>query len=292
MYVAHHAGRFAVVIRGTNPVAIRDWLFGDFQVHEQTDWPFSPDAKVSLSTALGLVSLLTAGAKSAPSVHLETLIKNVDDALTEETLRSQNFLSPQSSQVSDTTTADIVSFLKEVVKKATSPVEIVVTGHSKGGALAPALAQWLSDSCGADGTDQRSWTPDQVKLRCISYAGPTPGNDLFADRVISTMGANFRRIWNRRDVVPHAFDDIQWADAYYREGLLLKPEIAKLLKEVQGRYKQIGEGLSFSGPEGLLHPASIISAPFQHLDAYLDEMQIPHEALWFMGLMSIPFSQS
>ena len=291
MYVAHSAGRFAVVIRGTNPGAIRDWLFGDFQVHEQVEWPFSPDAKVSVSTALGLVSLLTAGAQRTPTGHLAALIKNVGDALTQEKLSPQGFLSPQSSQVSDTTTIDLVSFLRGAVNKANATVEIVVTGHSKGGALAPALVQWLADSKGADGSAQHGWTPDQVKLRCISYAGPTPGNDRFADRVVSTMGDNFRRIWNRRDVVPHAFDDIQWANTYYQEGLLLKPEVARLLQEVKGRYKQIGEGVSFSGPEGLLHPPSIVSAPFQHLDAYLDEMQIPHEALWFMGLMHISFSQ-
>jgi hypothetical protein len=48
--------RYAIAIRGTNPVSPFDWVFGDFWVSLQTDWdPLAQSsAKLSASTALGL----------------------------------------------------------------------------------------------------------------------------------------------------------------------------------------------------------------------------------------------
>src|SRR5262249_23020172 len=52
--------RYVVAIRGTNPIASSDWLFGDLWVGTTGRWPW-PDggsAAISTSTALGLVALL------------------------------------------------------------------------------------------------------------------------------------------------------------------------------------------------------------------------------------------
>ncbi len=46
--------RLVIALRGTNPVSIIDWLFGDFLVGMQVAWPYHPAASISLSTALGL----------------------------------------------------------------------------------------------------------------------------------------------------------------------------------------------------------------------------------------------
>jgi hypothetical protein len=66
MYVVQHkkeAGRYAIVVRGTNPVALFDWVLGDFLSHRQVPWHHcssgvAPQASLSLSTALGLKILL------------------------------------------------------------------------------------------------------------------------------------------------------------------------------------------------------------------------------------------
>lgn len=51
--------QFVVVIRGTNPISLFDWVFGDFMVLRQVPWaygrPADPNgARISFSTALGL----------------------------------------------------------------------------------------------------------------------------------------------------------------------------------------------------------------------------------------------
>jgi hypothetical protein len=52
--------RYVVAIRGTNPVASSDWLFGDLWVGTVVRWPWPEggNAAISTSTALGLVTLL------------------------------------------------------------------------------------------------------------------------------------------------------------------------------------------------------------------------------------------
>ena len=61
MYVVRHRQarhRYVVAIRGTNPVASTDWLFGDLLVGTTVAWPFATDgAAISTSTALGLAML-------------------------------------------------------------------------------------------------------------------------------------------------------------------------------------------------------------------------------------------
>ena len=58
-------------MRGTNPVDIFDWLFGDFLPHRQVPWHpvdngAAAGARVSLSTALGLKILLNMRAENVP----------------------------------------------------------------------------------------------------------------------------------------------------------------------------------------------------------------------------------
>jgi len=76
--------RYVVAIRGTNPVSAFDWVFGDFWVSLQIDWPHGSPAKLSASTALGLnivrhlaaddpPSDLTAGLSSVSSTIMEAL---------------------------------------------------------------------------------------------------------------------------------------------------------------------------------------------------------------------------
>ena len=62
MYVVQHRAereRYVVAVRGTNPLAISDWVFGDFDVGSTVAWPFASDgAALSKSTAFGLKWLL------------------------------------------------------------------------------------------------------------------------------------------------------------------------------------------------------------------------------------------
>ena len=100
----------------------------------------------------------------------------------------------------------LAGFLRGPVERASGGVRVDVTGHSKGGALSIACAQWLADSQG-DALDLASaWDPDRKSVvRCFSFAGPTPGNAAFAARVDSVLGARCPRVANALDPVPNAW---------------------------------------------------------------------------------------
>src|SRR5262249_52583120 len=62
--------RYAVAIRGTNPISALDWVLGDFWVQLQIDWPSENEstAKISASTALGLAVIQHVSAENPPSI--------------------------------------------------------------------------------------------------------------------------------------------------------------------------------------------------------------------------------
>jgi len=73
--------RYAIAIRGTNPVSAFDWVFGDFFVSFQVDWLFSAaPAKLSASTALELEIIRGLGA-DGPATRSATFAE-LRDALT------------------------------------------------------------------------------------------------------------------------------------------------------------------------------------------------------------------
>lgn len=79
--------------------------------------------------------------------------------------------------------------------------KITTTGHSLGGTLAPVMAVWLKQelSRGNGGAPI---------MRALPFAGATPGNDTFANYGDKLLGAaQIERVWNRLDVVPHAWND-------------------------------------------------------------------------------------
>ena len=92
-------------------------------------------------------------------------------------------------------------------------LELFVTGHSKGGALAPALALFLSDTQNSDKISVPShyqWNPHgKATIHCYSFAGPTPGNSAFADYFNQQLGRNFYRYANKLDLVTHAWHSAQ-----------------------------------------------------------------------------------
>ncbi len=156
----------AIVVRGTNPLALDDWLAEDFDVDEQVTWEYGnppSGAKISKGTSEGLL-------------HLQTLTPSVEPGQG-QTLAA--FLTAQS--------------------KANPSLQIDVTGHSLGGALAPTLALWLADT-------QADWTSGSVQFQVYPLAGPTPGNLEFATYYDSRLGAQTDRMHNPYDVVPRAWN--------------------------------------------------------------------------------------
>jgi hypothetical protein len=102
----------------------------------------------------------------------------------------------------------LLDFLKDFVSKAGEPVNIHIVGHSKGGALAAAVALWLADTQGeVAGPD--AWDPDsRARLQVDTFAAPTPGNGGFANQFQQKINGAYR-LANPQDIVPHVWDSVE-----------------------------------------------------------------------------------
>lgn len=109
-----------------------------------------------------------------------------------------------------------------VARQDNCPLEIFVTGHSKGGALAPVVAQWLSDT---RRSRKGGWNPEcDATIHSFAFAGPTPGNRAFAQLFEETFESRGHRISNCNDLVPHAWV-VRSADSHSRLNLWQIPDL-------------------------------------------------------------------
>ena len=170
MYVVRSAAdpaHLAIVVRGTNPPAVLDWLVEDFDVADQVTWESGPqptEAKISKSISEGLHLLQTMTAASGQT---------------------------------------LVEFLKQESGRHPS-LQIDVTGHSLGGALSPTLALWLADT---ERQWNQRWSPTRgARFAVYPLAGPTAGNAAFAAYYDSRLGAVTDRMYGHYDVIPRAWE--------------------------------------------------------------------------------------
>ncbi|CAE6861302.1 MULTISPECIES: lipase family protein [Paraburkholderia] len=92
----------------------------------------------------------------------------------------------------DSSEKKLADFLRTV-----QPSSVInVIGHSLGGALASAIVLYLKNQSGLQ----------THTYHCQTFAGPTAGNDVFADYFNEQMRANAVRIFNSRDIVPMAWN--------------------------------------------------------------------------------------
>jgi hypothetical protein len=326
MYVVHDSStnpaRYVIVIRGTNPISLSDWILGDLLTNPPVPWPFDRAAHITPSTAQGLAVLLALGAEPQLALRrVRPLLDGVDFAKAEDSAASvlgryrrlrlhHTGLRPvmsvfsalrrrgnssawvggtlrneiQAGQTMAGAQMDLIGYLKEAVR-TTGNLEIVVTGHSKGGALAAALTAWLAQSR-ADGPNEGNWDPEsKVRLRCLTFAGPTPGDDRFNNLLLQKLGpGDFRRIWNRWDIVPHAFgwNDLEAIRTIY-DAVLIEPLLEKLREAIRNDdYSQIGPGLPFpEDPNPPSQKLSLLNAVDNHMENYLKRLNISHSTGWF-----------
>jgi hypothetical protein len=376
MFVARERGatdRYVIAVRGTNPISAFDWLLGDLWVSQLAPWPYGPkprsaDAKVSLSTLLGLnvLQLLQSPppATDAASAVWKRVADDADGALDpvrallapigavaaaelrlirdavlpalaqlDAVRRARPRRSPVThvlgllddwnsatrrhafallGEAVDVLAGDgsfnllrflegtdrlraalepgvpLLRFLAAAVAAADGPVDVVVTGHSKGGALASSLALWLAETRGTLDVDPPSrWDPDgKATVRFFSYAGPTAGNAAFAARSNGTPGLECHRIANALDVVPHAWQasDVAAISTLY-DGARPVPALRDLTEEIAAeigplRYAHVGTGEELVTLGGREEPALhdfFAQAIDQHLSAYVRALDLDRD---------------
>jgi len=370
MYVVREIAaphRYVIVIRGTNPASVFDWLFGDLWAARQIPWPHggerARDAKVSFSSALGLSTLKhlrSTGPSSGIAAGLwrfidedvggrlraatEAVLDPIRDVatalgdrmrgrvrgLTEALIADERaraaattpdlaariklilaarrsrtrrdlleFIDAAIDRIGDRRMLDayallddtswigarlqvgqdVRTFLAAAVAHAEQPIQVTVTGHSKGGALASTTALWLADTQGTEVPPAEQWDPNATaEVRCFSFAGPTAGNEAFAHHSNATLGANCVRTINTKDIVPHAWTstDLEEIPALYQPGVHHIGAIDDLIKEIVA--DQTEQKLDYAHPDverriegriDLGRPLFFDQLVYQHMEAYL-----------------------
>lgn len=313
--------RYVVAIRGTNPIEASDWLFGDFWVSTTVPWPYARAADrvaVSASTALGLSKLQT---MRSPRLCPEALAVNADDRpaasrallasrLGEITAGWSRFVQAPSGWIedhvvdrlrtavnlpwmdlrpssvapaADETALDLLSFLADEARATGAPIDVTVTGHSKGGALASTVALWLKDALDSQDLPARWDGARGARVSAYAFAAPTPGNAAFADRIDRVLADDHHHLRNRNDIVTHAWqvDELERIPGLYApRRMALEPLIPLIASNVRALdYRQARAGVTTFA--GTLDPGRGVAMEFihQHLDAYLDELGLLDERL-------------
>jgi hypothetical protein len=326
MFVVRHARerhRYVVAIRGTNPISLSDWLFGDFWVNATVPWPYAPPADgaaVSASTVLGLNALCAMRARPLPpagtghgvAALLARVLRPIVltaatarahgplaalratvrarlaqplEALLEAVVRSDGleallreaatvpaplptFRRPRPLPGTD---PDLLTFLAGAAAEPGPALEITVTGHSKGAALAQTVALWLHEALDTPG---ERWDGGRgARVQCHAFAGPTPGNAAFASRLERALAGAHHHVRNAHDLVTRAWQ----ADELARIPALYGPRTAPfkpLVEAIVGRVEPLGYRHAEAGVrriEGPLVPTRSFAEEVihQHVDAYL-----------------------
>jgi len=149
-------GAYNVILRGTNPISIMEWVVQDFQVLERVPWrdiaPGSApsDAWISEGTAKALA--MRAGLRPGPA-------------------RPGAGLS-------------LVEALTRILELSEGGCRVRFAGHSLGGLLSPVMALYLVDALEAEAREDLL---AKLDLEVYGYAGPTAGNSVFAQYLATRL---------------------------------------------------------------------------------------------------------
>ena len=171
------------------------------------------------------------------------------------------------------TPVDLVSWLVSQASPVAAPLDVTVTGHSKGAALAQAVALWLREAL--DSPAERWDAGRGARVHCDAFAGPTPGNAAFAQRFEGLLGPTHHHVRNMNDIVTHAWqpDELRQIPALYgSRTALFKPVIDTIVAATEPLgYRHVQPGVrAIAGP--LVASRSFVQEFIhQHLDAYLHE---------------------
>ena len=210
--------RFALVSRGTDWDFLLDWV-DDFDVLDTHDWPSAspPDSSICVAQGSwdGLQAIVTA-----------------------------------TSQPNGLT---LIQFLQQIVATTPTELDLFVTGHSLGGALATILGLSLADTVA-----QWSGTA-AVSMKTYTFASPTTGNQAYANYYngrsgLSAVAWQAFRVFNEQDLVPHAYADI---GGIPESGIPLSPTLSLVASAFAGiiqatlekngvSYVQVGNGVPLS----------------------------------------------
>jgi hypothetical protein len=249
--------RYALVSRGTDWNFLTDWV-DDFDVLHTHGWPSASPPDPSILVAQGAwdgLQALLAMTSQPDGVTLGAVLKRIS---------------------------------------AGGPLDLLVTGHSLGGALATILGLYLGDTVG----DWGSSSP--VSMKTYTFASPTTGNRAYADYYdgrssLSTVSWQAYRVFNEQDVVPHAYGDVEGiVDSGIPFSPVLALEVGAMAATVQTiladsgvSYVQVGNGKPLNNSPPVAGQPSCAN-PATTLDDFACWVGYEHSTLTYLGLLGLP----
>ncbi|HBE76945.1 MAG TPA: hypothetical protein DDW65_04075 [Firmicutes bacterium] len=202
-----HPGDYYLAIRGTNPENLAEWIFQDFWVGNTVAWDKVPYEET------------TPPPESSPDIPAISFGTNI--ALT-ILMNLRDELSGKK----------IAAFLQDLVNsrdESAQKISLYITGHSLGGVLASTFHLLLHEKWQSLETSRSK--PD---FYSYAYAGPTAGNQQFAER-FKLLGEFSKRFANNLDVATKVWNpvDMQMLPAlYHQAGISMPGLMAKLLNDI------------------------------------------------------------
>lgn len=265
-------GQYAIAHRGTDWMFLDD-LIEDLDVYKTETWPYVQPENPAIQVAKGAMDGL-----------------NILNTMTSDIF---NTTAPGLSQ--PVALIDLIQYLASSLQ---SDLDIYITGHSLGAALATAYTSYLLDTAS-------SWSgipANKINVKTYTFASPTIGNQAYADYYnaqVDNAQVGFQgfRVHNQEDMVPYAFADL--ADLW-QNGIpmtdLLKIEIKALasatnllLAKAQVAYQQVGEPGSQSDHTLLNNnPQNSCKSKAESMDDYLCWVKYEHDHNTYLTLLGAP----
>lgn len=180
VYVAQKQGteEYFIGISGTNGISLVGWFDQDFDVSESVAWP--PEWLGSFNTKIEGARISKAGETGLKALW------NLKPAKGAEQLG--------------------ITLIDFILKTAKNNCTISIGGHSLGGCLTPIVATAIADRMkDIDQGKQKGKLYENVKINAYPTAGPTPGNQKFADHLQKSVN-EYHAVYNTNDLVPLAWD--------------------------------------------------------------------------------------
>ncbi|RDV29162.1 hypothetical protein DXV75_01485 [Alteromonas aestuariivivens] len=279
VYVVKHRvqeNHFAIVVRGTNPISLPNWVLWNFQAKDLKLWPGYTEKKDKNGKNNPILSPSCSKITQLQEDQLPCISESSFFGL----LVMQALRPPIGILGCNSNLLEFFREQQESLKPGSEPLSIIATGHSLGGALSPLIALWLKEE------------NIPAKFQSITFASPTQGNKTFVEYFhYQIQREDCIRVANDLDIVTLAWDPALMSNilnVYLKQcpPLYPLPHSWLLLRRLQSRsekktYRHLADRSAVF--PGVFCPTKVpylYQAIYQHVMAYPKLLDIDDHINW------------